>query len=223
MNQNTHDIQSGGEILIIDDNPANLRLLFGILTKAGWRVRAGTSGAQGLDAVESRAPDLILMDIRMPEMDGFEVCRRLKARENAREIPIIFISALNDAVDKAEGFRLGAVDYITKPFETPEVIARVKTHLTIRETRTRLEEANGQLRTARDQLERLNADLEERVRRRTAELMNANRALRASEAKWRSLVENAPDVIFTTDREGTILFINRAPGGRTVEEFIGTL
>jgi two-component system sensor histidine kinase/response regulator len=163
MNQNKPEIESVGEILIVDDTPANLQLLFSILTEAGYRVRPAGSGKVGLEAVAAKAPDLILLDIRMPDMDGFEVCQRLKAKEYSREIPVIFVSALDDANGKVESFRLGAVDYITKPFEPSEILARVKTHLEIRNIQVSLETSNRELRDSREELVRLNSALENRT------------------------------------------------------------
>lgn len=119
-------------ILIVDDNPANLRLLAGILSNAGYVVRPARSGAVALASVQAELPHLILLDIMMPDMDGYEVCRRLKADEQTRDIPVIFISALNDVEEKIKSFNLGGVDYIAKPFNNDEVLARVNTHLTIR-------------------------------------------------------------------------------------------
>lgn len=119
-------------ILIVDDTPANLRLLAGILSEAGYTVRPARSGAIALASAQSDTPNLILLDIMMPEMDGYEVCRRLKAHQQTKDIPVIFISALNDIEEKVKSFALGGVDYIAKPFHGEEVLARVNTHLTIR-------------------------------------------------------------------------------------------
>jgi len=119
-------------ILIVDDTPANLRLLADILAQAGYLVRPARSGAMALTSAQSNPPDLILLDIMMPDLDGFEVCRRLKANQLTQNIPVIFISALNDVEEKVQSFALGGVDYIAKPFHGDEVLARVKTHLTIR-------------------------------------------------------------------------------------------
>ncbi|MBK8985620.1 MAG: response regulator [Chloroflexi bacterium] len=124
---------SKSNILIVDDTPDNLRLLARILADAGYMVRPSRSGKLALASVQSVLPDLILLDIMMPEMDGYEVCRRLKADELTRDIPVIFISALNNIDEKIKSFAVGAVDYIAKPFHGDEVLARVKTHLTIRQ------------------------------------------------------------------------------------------
>jgi len=129
-------------ILIVDDTPANLRLLSQMLTEKGYLVRPVPDGPLALAAVRAEPPDLILLDIRMPEMNGYEVCERLKAEAQSRDIPIIFISALGDIQDKIRAFTVGGVDYITKPFQFEEVLARVQTHLALRKLQKQLEEAN---------------------------------------------------------------------------------
>jgi len=119
-------------IVIVDDMPDNLRLLAGILKERGHKVRPAPNGTRALATIAKEPPDLILLDIMMPDMDGYEVCRRLKADERLKEIPVIFLSALNEVFDKVKAFRTGGVDYITKPFQVEEVLARVQTHLTLR-------------------------------------------------------------------------------------------
>lgn len=136
------------EILIVDDTPANLSVLSMMLSKAGYKVRPAISGEIALRAVEADLPDLILLDIRMPEMDGFEVCRRLKADPRTHDIPVIFISALSEIDDKLAAFNVGGVDYITKPFQTAEVRVRVNTHLTLARQRKEI----AQLNQLKDQL-----------------------------------------------------------------------
>lgn len=132
--------QGKGEILVVDDTPANLKLLMDILMSHGYKVRPAVSGEQALAAVSMRQPELILLDIKMPGIDGYEVCRRLKSDVNTQEIPVIFISALDTLGDRVKGFELGAVDYITKPFQREEVLVRVRTHLNLRRMQTHLEE-----------------------------------------------------------------------------------
>ena len=134
-----------GNILVVDDVPANLTLLAGMLKEKGHRVRPVPSGKLALKAVETEPPDLILLDITMPEMDGFEVCSRLKQDMRFKEIPIIFISALTETLDKVKAFGSGGVDYITKPFQFEEVHARVETHLNIRALQRRLYDKNENL------------------------------------------------------------------------------
>ncbi len=119
------------QILIVDDTPANLKLLSEILTRHSYQVRPASSGLLALRSVAVEKPDLILLDIKMPNMDGYEVCKQLKSDKSSALIPIIFISALDDVNDKIKGFNAGGVDYITKPFQTEEILARVKTHLAL--------------------------------------------------------------------------------------------
>jgi two-component system sensor histidine kinase/response regulator len=120
-----------GDILIVDDKPANLQLLSSILKERGHTVRAVVSGTMGLIAARTVKPDLILLDIRMPGMDGYEVCRQLKADEALSSVPVIFISSLEETLDKVKAFQSGGVDYITKPFQLEEVIARVESQLAL--------------------------------------------------------------------------------------------
>ncbi|MEA1976702.1 MAG: SpoIIE family protein phosphatase [Chloroflexota bacterium] len=134
--------QSAEEILIVDDKPANLRLLSQMLADRGFIVRAVKSGPRALESVRATPPNLILLDIKMPGMDGYEVCRQLKELRGSRGIPVIFISALNEIQNKVQGFNVGGVDYITKPFQYEEVIARVETHLALRRFQKRLQKAN---------------------------------------------------------------------------------
>lgn len=122
--------------------PLNLRLLVQLLTKSGYKVRPASSGAAALAAVQAELPDMILLDIMMPEMDGYEVCRRLKADERTRDIPVIFVSAIDQAADKVKAFEVGGVDYVTKPIQPGEVMARIQTHLKLRELQKSLEEKN---------------------------------------------------------------------------------
>ena len=121
-----------GDILIVDDTLPNLKLLAQMLTEQGYQVRAALNGPRALAAVQSAPPDLILLDVMMPEMDGYELCRRLKGDEHSRDIPVLFISALSETEDKVRGFAVGGLDYITKPFRLEEVLARVETHLKLR-------------------------------------------------------------------------------------------
>ena len=128
MPDNTKELS----IVIVDDMPDNLRLLADILKDKGYKVRPAPSGARALATIRKEPPDLILLDIMMPGMDGYEVCRQLKANESTKDIPIIFLSALNEVFDKVKAFKAGGIDFITKPFQVEEVLARVRTHLTIR-------------------------------------------------------------------------------------------
>jgi sigma-B regulation protein RsbU (phosphoserine phosphatase) len=129
----------------VDDTPANLRLLSEMLAGHDFRVRPVPDGALALAAVRAQAPDLILLDIRMPEISGYEVCEQLKADARTADIPIIFISALDAVQDKIRAFSTGGVDYVTKPFRVEEVLARVETHLALRKLQKRLQEANQKM------------------------------------------------------------------------------
>ena len=128
-------LAASGDILIVDDTPANLNVLSAILGKRGYRVRPAINGTLALKAAQKAAPDLILLDVQMPGLDGYEVCRQLKDDPQTRAIPVIFISALDDVLDKVEAFQIGGVDYITKPFQIEEVLARVENQLALHQQR----------------------------------------------------------------------------------------
>jgi PAS domain S-box-containing protein len=134
------------DILAIDDTPENLALLSQMLTAKGYKVRSVTKGSTAIRGAKAVPPDLILLDVKMPEMNGYEVCKQLKADERTRNVPVIFISALGDVFDKVKAFQVGGVDYITKPFQVEEVLARLDTHLTIRNLQIKLEAQNEQLK-----------------------------------------------------------------------------
>jgi two-component system sensor histidine kinase/response regulator len=129
-----------GVILIVDDTPANLLLLSQLLAQHGYETRAANSGVHALAAIQASPPDLILLDIMMPEMSGYEVCEQLKADEQTRDIPVVFLSALDSTEDKVQAFTVGGVDYITKPFQAQEVLARVQTHLALRNLQKNLQQ-----------------------------------------------------------------------------------
>lgn len=148
------------DILVVDDTPENLRLLATMLERQGYSVRKAINGQMALTAVKALHPDLILLDIMMPEMDGYEVCQTLKQQAETQEIPVIFLSALDDAFDKVRAFKAGGSDYITKPFHIEEVMARVRHHLALRLANLKVNE--------------LNAQLEARVQERTRQLEAAN-------------------------------------------------
>jgi signal transduction histidine kinase len=147
------------DILIIDDTPENLNLLSTMLTEQGYKVRSVTKGSTGLRGAQAAPPDLILLDVNMPQMNGYEVCQHLKADDRTCEIPVIFISALGDVIDKVKAFSVGGVDYITKPFQVEEVLARIETHLTIKRLSQQLQQKNVQLSEQNIQLSR---EIEER-------------------------------------------------------------
>ncbi len=164
-------------ILIVDDNPDNLRLLAKILESQDYVVRKSLNGRTALKAAEREPPDLILLDINMPEINGFEVCQQLKKCETTRHIPVIFISALDRMSDKVQAFESGGQDYITKPFQELEILARVKNQLLLHQQQQKLMQQNQQLQLeiqsrqeAESQVRRLNADLQRQVTIRTLEL-----------------------------------------------------
>jgi len=171
---NNNDI---GSIVIVDDNPNNLQVLSSMLQQAGYKVRPALSGEIALRAIAASPPDLILLDIRMPGMDGYETCQHLKTDPSTRDIPVIFISALNETEDKLAAFRAGGVDYVSKPFQTEEVMARVQAHL---------------------QLHRMQKHLESQVADRTAELRVTCEALRDSQCQYRRMLEQTIQAIALT-------------------------
>jgi two-component system sensor histidine kinase/response regulator len=132
-------------VLIVDDTPANLQLLAGLLRERGYKPRPAPSGKLALQAAQAEPPDLVLLDINMPEMDGYEVCAKLKADDRLKDVPVIFISALTETLDKVKAFQAGGVDYVTKPFDAEEVGARVQTHLTLRRLQKDLQQRYQEL------------------------------------------------------------------------------
>jgi two-component system sensor histidine kinase/response regulator len=142
-----------GTLLIVDDVPINLGLLFTYLRDLGFSIRVAESGEDALEQIPYAKPDLILLDVMMPGIDGFETCRRLKANPKTRDIPVIFMSALSETVDKVKGFKMGAVDYITKPVQQEEVLARITAHLTLRKQQQMLEKQKRQLQQQNSELE----------------------------------------------------------------------
>ncbi|MBD3410511.1 MAG: response regulator [Ignavibacteriales bacterium] len=170
-----------GVVLVVDDTPVNINVLFETLERRGYKVLVASNGETALERARLGSPDVILLDVMMPGIDGFETCRRLKADDRTRDIPVVFMTALAETVDKLKGFELGAVDYITKPFYSEEVGARVDTHIT--------------LRRLRQELERHNVELEEIVEERTRELKRAKeRAERADRLKTEFLMQMSHEV-----------------------------
>src|SRR3954469_23589781 len=153
--------QEPASILVVDDTPANLQVLAGMLKDRGYKVRPVPSGKLALLAARCDPPDLILLDINMPEMNGYEVCEQLKADDKLKGIPVIFISALNENLDKVKAFAIGGVDYLPKPFQMEELHARVETHLKLRRLQIQLEEANARLAKVND---RMSCDLKAAAR-----------------------------------------------------------
>ncbi|MEN6319089.1 MAG: diguanylate cyclase [Syntrophaceae bacterium] len=183
-------------ICIVDDSPDILNLLSDILDYHGYHILSFTSGETALKSITVDVPDLILLDVKMPVMDGYDVCKHLKADENTRKVPVIFISGLDDATDKVKGFNIGGVDYITKPFQLAEVIARVETHLSVCSLQRELEGKNIKLEKeiaerelAEEELRRHKLHLEELVAERTAELRNTNDELQREIVERQNLEE----------------------------------
>jgi putative two-component system response regulator len=158
--------QNKDTVLMVDDNPANLQVLQSILEGQGCRLLTARNGASALSVAATEKPDLILLDIMMPEMDGFGICRNLKADPTTFEIPVIFLVAPERTEDKVRGLEMGAVDYITKPFQPEEVIARVTTHLTLRYL-------ERQLRIANTELKELTENLDKKVEERSQQLIRS--------------------------------------------------
>ena len=190
------------DILVIDDTPENLALLSQILKDKNYKVRSVTKASTGLRGAKAAPPDLILLDIKMPEMSGYEVCQHLKADESTRDIPVIFISALGDVLDKVKAFEVGGVDYITKPLQVEEVLARIQTHLTIRRLQQQLQTQNTQLQQ----------EISERS---------------AAEEKFSKAFRSSPNPItITTLAENRFIDINRSfleMSGYSQTEIIGEL
>jgi len=151
----TPDANEMADILVVDDTPENLQLLSEMLKSWGYKARPVTSGTLALQAARSKRPDLILLDIHMPEMDGYQLCRHLKEDDTLKEIPVLFISALNETADKVKAFECGGADYITKPFQADEIHARIKAHLELHHQRNRLRESYDQLRELESQRDSL--------------------------------------------------------------------
>ncbi|NLD99020.1 MAG: response regulator, partial [Fibrobacter sp.] len=181
-------------ILIVDDQPKNLAVIGDYLMECGFIILVSQTGVGGLRRAREIKPDLILLDVLMPDMDGFETCRRLKADESTKDIPVIFMTALTGLEDKVKGFESGGVDYITKPIQHEEVLARVKTHLQIVKQKKQLEQQaihlrdiNNQLnneiitrKSAEEKLQKLNEELETRIKNRTEELTRVAQKLRTT-------------------------------------------
>jgi diguanylate cyclase (GGDEF)-like protein/PAS domain S-box-containing protein len=220
MHRDLTEHHTKGEVLIVEDTPASLKLLSDLLTEAGYYVRQAPNGELALWTALSRPPELILLDVRMPGIDGFEVCRRLKETPALSQVPVIFLSAQHDTDDKVRGFALGAVDFIAKPFQAEEILARTDAHVRLGRTQQALAAER--------------AHLEQRVAERTAELAELAGSLeneveqrRANEEFLRlasKVFEATLDAIVVTDREGRIAAVNPAfsrISGYSPEEVIG--
>ncbi|MBD2156921.1 PAS domain S-box protein [Leptolyngbya sp. FACHB-16] len=200
------DTAEQGVILIVDDKPANLSVLFEFLADAGFQILVAEDSDGAIETAKYAAPDLILLDILMPEIDGFETCRRLKQDGQTKEIPVIFLTALNETVDKVRGLELGAVDYLTKPLQEEEVLARVRIHLSIRKLTRQLQSQNLQLE--QEIAER--KQIEARLQHQTTELIQREEALRETSQKLQAIVQSAPLAILVLDPQGYVKMWNRA-------------
>ena len=240
MNQDAPPVAS---VLVVDDTIENLRLLSNLLGEQGYEVRAVTSGRQALQAVEHDPPDLILLDINMPEMNGYEVCRHLRATDRSKDVPVIFLTALTDTADKVRAFEAGGVDYVTKPFQFDEVLARVKTHVALKRAQTDLAASYARLRA----LEQLRDDLVTmvihdmrspltallinlRLLRRSADTLSADdrETLQSALAEAESLSRMANEVLDVSRLEECRMPIERAVWdltqmAREVRAMLGTI
>lgn len=187
-----------GSILAVDDTAASLKVLSDLLKGAGYSVRSAISGALALRSAAHQPPDLVLLDIRMPDMDGFEVYRQLKARPETRDVPVIFFSARTETDDKLRGYELGAVDYFTKPYRREELLARVATHINLRRSQLQVTAQNEELR-------RYRAELEELVTRRTAELQESNRQL----SLMSFALDHVREAAYLMDGNGRFYYVNQ--------------
>jgi len=165
---------TNAKVLIVDDVPANLNVLYNALESEGYKILAAPNGEVALKNAQRTTPELILLDIMMPGIDGFETCRRLKADESTADIPIIFITARSETESIVEGFQIGGVDYIIKPFQHEEVRARVRTHLMIKRLQDELRESNDRLREANDRLREANTQIEAQKKAVEQELQDAH-------------------------------------------------
>ena len=204
------DSSNMGDILVVEDNRSSLKLLTDILTQQGYRVRPAGTGELALRSAAAKPPELILLDVRLPGIDGYQVCTQLKSTPSTQNVPVIFISALDGAMDKVKAFDLGGVDFINKPYQEQEVVARVCTHLHLHRTEMALKRSQEKL--------------EEQVRERTHALSRANHLLRESELHFRSITESVIDAIVSVDQDGMVIFWNRGASllfGYREEEMVG--
>jgi len=181
-------------ILIVDDTPANIQMLMAILKKEGFQLSAATNGRQALEVIEKVAPDLVLMDVMMPDMDGYEACERIKASTRWRDLPIIFLTAKTDIADIVRGFEVGAVDYVGKPFNGHELLARVHTHLTLQHLRREMESRNAELARELEVAQEMLTDARRRV---DAALMGDSPAIRALRESIARYATHAEPVLLT--------------------------
>ncbi len=202
-------------ILIVDDNPANLSVLSEALATGGFEVAVATNGESAIKQVQHNPPNLILLDVQMPGIDGFETCRRLKSEATTVEIPVIFMTALAEAADKVRGLQVGAVDYITKPFQQEEVLARVKVHLQIQNLNQQLVQQN---RTLKD----LTENLEQKVEERSRALQQAQLQL-VQQEKLSSLGQLVAGVAHEINNPVNFIYGNLAPAQEYAQDLLELL
>jgi PAS domain S-box-containing protein len=191
-------------ILVVDDSPTNVQFLSDVLMQRGHAVHAAADGMRAIRAARELLPDLILLDIVMPGLDGFKVCQFLKSSADTRAIPVIFMTSLSDTRDKIKGFELGAADYVTKPFQVEEVLARVETLLALRAMHKRLESSNAELQRGNEELARVNMELGSKI----AQHRQAEVALQENEERLRTLINAMPDIVAFKDGAGRWLEAN---------------
>jgi DNA-binding NtrC family response regulator len=194
---NTEPQKIKGNLLIVEDDLSARQAMETFLTREGYEVRCAPNGQTALMFVREDPPELILLDIRLPDMDGFEVCQRLK-EDRADRTPVIFISALHELKDKVRGFAAGGVDYVTKPFQAEEMLARVETHLTLQRLQKQIEAQNAQLQRSHD-------ELEERIKERTADLAAANEQLAVSGRALQDRLQEIEQLKARLERENIYL------------------
>lgn len=201
-----------GEILLVDDTPPSIDMVRSALENEGYKVLVATSGEKAVRIAQLTNPDLILLDVLMPGINGYETCEQLKTDERTKDIPILFMSALKEAFDKVRGLNLGAIDYITKPVETEELLARIRNHLMINRLQKELREVNRTLEekvlARTEELSRINEALQSEIKER----IRAEEALRESEQRYRAVVEDMPAMICRFLPDGTLTFANTAYG-----------
>ncbi len=211
-----------GDILVVEDNMANLKFLIENLKDSGYIVRPANDGELALRSVKAKQPALILLDIKMPGLNGYEVCRRLKNSESTRDIPVIFISAGINPMDKIKAFEVGGVDYITKPFELGEVLARVATHLALWKTHKEINEKNLQLQQEITERKLVEETLRESQKLNETLLKQVEEKLEEKESLIQSIMDNAPLLISAKDLKGNVILANKKfEDIEGPEEFVG--
>ena len=218
---------AGGVILIVDDTPTNLGMLCDFLTASGFEVLVAVDGESAIEQAVYAQPNLILLDILMPGIDGFETCRRLKANPSTQHIPVIFMTALSETGDKVKGFQVGAVDYVTKPIQPEEVLARITNHLTIQNLQNQLQKQNLQLqqevkeRQRAEELVRQQAQREHllgEIVQRIRQSLNLEEILRTTVSEVRQFLQSDRVLIyqFFADLSGAVVIESVSSEGLSI-------